>query len=131
MSLVQMTLSGGTFILFIVVVRALVLHRLPKGAFLTLWEMAALMAAWFAAAYVRALRRFRWSTPDDAPAVRRWLAGQKLRRPLEVRQSAQVFSPLTYGVLRPVILLPADMERGDENALAYILTHELVHWSCP
>ena len=195
MSLVQMTLSGGAFILFIVVVRALALHRLPKGAFLALWEMAALrlllpftiplpfsadtpmgrllaagerlsaggttglepedvgisgvsaeagtasgaalpvvwlvvaalMAAWFAAAYVRARQRFRWSTPDDAPAVRRWLAGQKLRRPLEVRQSVQVSSPLTYGVLRPVILLPADMERGDENALAYILTHELIH----
>ena len=42
MSLVQMTLSGGAFILFIVVVRALALHRLPKGAFLALWEMAAL-----------------------------------------------------------------------------------------
>lgn len=195
MSLVQMTLSGGTFILFIVLVRALALHRLPKWAFLALWEMAvlrlllpfniplpfsadtpmgrlltvgeylsvgsppglgpegvglssasaavgtassvvlpvvwlavaALMAAWFAAAYVRARRRFRWSTPDDAPAVRRWLAGQKLRRPLEVRQSVQVSSPLTYGILRPVILLPADMERNDESALAYILTHELVH----
>ena len=37
MSLVQMTLSGGTFILFIVVVRELDLHRLPKGAFLALW----------------------------------------------------------------------------------------------
>ena len=42
MSLVQMTLSGGAFILFIVVVRVLALHRLPKGAFLALWEMAAL-----------------------------------------------------------------------------------------
>ncbi len=195
MSLVQMTLSGGTFILFIVVVRALALHRLPKGAFLALWEMAALrlllpftiplpfsadtpvgrllaageylpaggapglgpeemgmpgvpagagtasgavlpvvwlavaalMAAWFAAAYARARRRFRGSGPDNAPAVRRWLAGQRLRRPLEVRQSDQVSSPLTYGILRPVILLPADMERGDENALAYVLTHELIH----
>ena len=34
MSLVQMTLSGGAFILFIVAVRALALYRLPKGAFL-------------------------------------------------------------------------------------------------
>lgn len=42
MSLVQMTLSGGAFILFNVVARALAIHRLPKGAFLALWEMAAL-----------------------------------------------------------------------------------------
>lgn len=196
MSLVQMTLSGGAFILFIVVVRALALHRLPKGAFLALWEMAALrlllpftiplpfglfapakhlpvvgdylaaggvavpgiptvgipagtpasaetapgavlpmvwlagaalMAAYFTVSYVRARLRFRTSTPDDTPAVRRWLAGRTLRRPLEVRQSTLVSSPLTYGVLRPVILLPEDMERGDETALTYILTHEYIH----
>lgn len=196
MSLVQMTLSGGAFILFIVVVRALALHRLPKGAFLALWEMAALrlllpftiplpfslfapakhlpvvgdylaagevavpgtpavgipngtpaqagtapgtvlpmvwlagaalMAAYFTVSYVRARRRFRTSTPDDTPAVRRWLAAQRLHRPLEVRQSTLVSSPLTYGVLCPVILLPEDMERGDETALTYILTHEYIH----
>ena len=196
MSLVQMTLSGGVFILFIVVVRALALHRLPKGAFLALWEMAALrmllpftiplpfslftpakhlpvmgeylapggesvpgtpavgipagtpasagiapsevmpmvwlagavlMAAYFIVSYVRARKRFCCSSPDNTPAVRRWLAGQRLHRPLEVRQSALVSSPLTYGVLRPVILLPEDMERGDETALTYILTHEYIH----
>ena len=196
MSLVQMTLSGGVFILFIVVVRALALHRLPKGAFLALWEMAALrmllpftiplpfslftpakhlpvmgeylapggesvpgtpavgipagtpasagiapsevmpmvwlagavlMAAYFIVSYVRARKRFCCSSPDNTPAVRRWLAGQRLHRPLEVRQSALVSSPLTYGVLRPVILLPEDMERGDETALTYILTHEFIH----
>ena len=193
MSLVQMTLSGGAFILFIVVVRALALHRLPKGTFLTLWEMAALrlllpftiplplslfapakhlpvvgdylavggaavpgtpavgipngtpaqagtapgavlpmvwlagaalMAAYFTVSYVRARRRFRTSTPDDTPAVRRWLAAQRLHRPLEVRQSTLVSSPLTYGVLRPVILLPEDL---DEAALTYVLTHEYIH----
>ena len=88
---------------------------------------AALIAAYFTVSYGRARRRFRASIPDDSPAVRRWLAGQRLRRPLEVRQSDLVSSPLTYGVLRPVILLPESMEREDEAALTYILTHELVH----
>ena len=190
MSLVQMTLSGGVFILFIAAVRALALHRLPKGAFLALWEMAALrlllpfaiplpfsvfapvknlpvvggisvpgtlgagvsagtpisagtapsavlpmvwltgaalMAAYFVVSYMRARRRFRRSSPGNTPAVRRWMAEQTLRRPLEVRQSALVSSPLTYGVLRPVILLPEDMEWSDEAALTYILTHEYIH----
>ncbi len=194
MNLLQMTLYGGMFILLIVVVRALALHRLPKGAFLALWEMAALrlllpfaiplplrvptmtgrqpvmgqpwasggtsaaisaavpdggaavsglssgatlpmiwlvgmalMAAYFVMAYGRARRRFRASGPDDTPAVRRWLMGQRLRRPLRVRQSALVSSPLTYGILRPVILLPANKAGSDEAALTYILTHELVH----
>ena len=195
MNLVQMSLSGGAFILFITVVRALGLRRLPKGTFLVLWEMAALrlilpftiplpfalprpvgvaapagqppaaggfvpgtpaaelaagtadpagvrsstvlfavwlaaaslMAAYFLVSYGRARRRFAASVRDESPAVRGWLAGQRLCRPLEVRQSAYVSSPLTYGVLRPVILLPEDLDRDDEAALTCILTHEFVH----
>ncbi len=182
MTLTQMTLSGGAFILFVLMVRALALHRLPKASLSALWEMAALrlllpfsiplplgipaplsrlpgvesrlttaavpapagpdphvvlpvvwmagtalMAVYFAVLYVRGIRTFRTSVPDGAPAVERWLAAQKLRRPLEIRQSDQVSSPLTYGIFRPVILLPKEMDRGDEKALACILTHELVH----
>lgn len=187
-----MTLTGGVFILFIVVVRSLALHRLPKRAFTALWKMAALRlllpftislpisvptpvnylptaggytsqgrvvpvtappvttpsapsvssdkvlyiiwlvgavlaAAYFAVSYARIGQRFRVSSPDDTPAIRNWLADQKLRRPLEVRRSPAVSSPLTYGVLRPVILLPEETERCDEAALTYILTHELIH----
>ena len=194
MSLMQMSVLGGALILLIAAVRALALQRLPKAAFLALWEAAALrlllpfsvrlpfglpapirrlaaageylaeavpakpastgmpsaapvpgsavlhsvlpviwlvgfalMAAYFSVCYVRAKRRFRTSCPDDTPAVQNWLAGRDLRRPLEVRQSDLVSSPLTYGILRPVILLPKDMERGDETALTCILTHEFVH----
>ena len=184
MNLLSMTLSGGLFVLFIVVVRALALHHLPKGAFLALWEMAALrlllpftlplpfglpapagrlaagvslqapvaasgapalpgaapgtalptawlmgaalIAAYFAVSYWRARRLFAVSILDATPAVRCWVAGQTLRRPLQVRQSPLVESPLTYGVLRPVILLPAGLKQG-ETCLIHILTHELVH----
>ena len=42
MSLFQMSLGGGVLILFIVVVRALAIHRLPKTTFLVLWLIAAL-----------------------------------------------------------------------------------------
>lgn len=199
MSLVQMSLSGGAFVLFIVVVRALALHRLPKRMFAVLWVLAALrlllpcsiplpqgvkipvvsvpvgggavpdttamstggtasgawavpmgaavpantgfggvaamvwlagvalMGVYFGALYVWTWRRLRSSVRDDAPAVRRFLAEQTLRRPLRVRQSPLVTSALTYGILRPVIVLPEDMERDDEAALTYVLTHELIH----
>ena len=46
MSLLQMSLSGGAFILFITVVRALGLRRLPKGTFLVLWEIHSEQAPW-------------------------------------------------------------------------------------
>ncbi len=86
-----------------------------------------LMAALCLYSYLRCMGRFRASLPDDAPEVRRWLEGQRLRRPLEVRVSDQITSPLTYGVLRPVILLPKQMDRRDSAALRYVLAHELAH----
>ena len=42
MSLLQMSIRGTALILLIMIVRALALHRLPKAAFLVLWEVAAL-----------------------------------------------------------------------------------------
>lgn len=77
--------------------------------------------------YVRCRREFRESLPVESEFVTRWLSGQKLRRRLSVRQSDRVSTPLTYGVLRPVILLPKSIDLGDERTLEYVLTHELVH----
>ncbi|MCD8368167.1 MAG: M56 family metallopeptidase [Clostridiales bacterium] len=77
--------------------------------------------------YLRCMARFRASLPDDTPEVRRWLEEHRLRRPLEVRVSDQITSPLTYGVRYPVILLPKQMDRQDGSALQYVLAHELVH----
>ena len=37
-----MSVAGGVLILFIVVIRALAIHRLPKTTFLFLWMIAAL-----------------------------------------------------------------------------------------
>ena len=56
-----------------------------------------------------------------------WLRLHPLRRRLEVRVSEGLASPLTYGLLRPVILLPADLEAGPQEALEYALLHEYVH----
>ena len=42
MNLLEMSLTGGVFILAVVVLRALALNRLPKGTFLALWAAAVL-----------------------------------------------------------------------------------------
>ena len=41
--------------------------------------------------------------------------------------SDQIVSPLTYGILRPVIILPKRMDWEDHNSLYFVLTHELAH----
>ena len=205
-----MSVAGGVLILFIVVIRAVAIHRLPKTTFFVLWLIAALrlllplsiplpgglpvnvasisdavqdfaaqnfvqgneegssstqappsfapdvepgeqfqataqeierapvfvvvwlagfllLAAYFAISYLRSLQKFRMSLPDNTPYVQRWLSEHRITRPLEVRSSDLISSPLTYGILRPVILLPKKFDRSDETVLQYVLAHEYIH----
>lgn len=77
--------------------------------------------------YVRCRREFRESLPVQSDFVEQWLCEHPLCRRLSVRQSDRVSTPLTYGIIRPVILLPKNIDMSDERTLEYVLTHELVH----
>ena len=86
-----------------------------------------LLAVWYAAAYARFLLAFRRAAPVEHPAAAAWLAAHPTRRRLSIRQSDRILSPLTFGVLRPVILLPASADWSDRTTLPYVLYHEYVH----
>lgn len=205
MTFLEMSLSGGVFVLAIAAFRALTLRRLPKGTFVAFWWLAAarlllpveltsrfsvytllealgpkavpvapdalpapvvpsapvapavppviaiptrpaampapaptpfpvwtalwlsvglLLAAWFLIRYVRWRRRFREALPADCPGLETWF---QLRRRVEVRVTDQIAAPLTYGLFRPVILLPRTMDFKDEEALTCVLAHERAH----
>ncbi len=86
-----------------------------------------LCAAFFMLAYWKCVREFRTATPIEDPLIQEWCHAHALYRTISVRQTDLVESPMTFGILRPVILLPKDMDRSDETMLAYVLTHEYVH----
>ena len=50
-----------------------------------------------------------------------------IRRRVRVRLSERVSMPTTWGVLRPVILLPAGVREWSEERLEIVLRHELGH----
>lgn len=72
------------------------------------------------------LRSWRESLPVEDPAVLEFLKEHPLRRTLRIRQSDRITTPLTYGLFRPVILLPARRDWSGEEQLC-VLTHEYVH----
>lgn len=88
---------------------------------------ATLLAAYFTIIYISSLRRFNTSLPEKNPFVQDWLAQHQSLRPVQVRQSDRIVSPLTYGILRPVILLPKSMDHSNESVLNCVLTHEYIH----
>lgn len=86
-----------------------------------------LCALFFVVAYFRCRREFSASLPVENAAAAQWLAAHPISRPITLRQSDRIASPLTYGVLRPVILLPKQIDLSDTKQLTYILAHELIH----
>ncbi len=81
----------------------------------------------FAVAYFKCRREFRASLPVGNDYAKRWLQTHRLRRAVTIRQSDRISTPLTYGVFRPVILMPKTTDWADEEALTYVLGHEYVH----
>lgn len=92
------------------------------------WGMGGILcAAFFVISYVRCRREFQTSLPVENISVKQWLQEHPLKRPVTVRQSDRIVSPLTYGILRPVILLPKKTDWENTRELQYILEHEAVH----
>lgn len=193
LSLLQMSLSGGIFIMAVVFIRAVTINRLPKKTFLVLWELVLLrllipvsvpsrfslytilpkalqtktpvlmpvishesfetapkdlafhpaqpvpiwIIIWcigmifcfvfFAIFYLRCRIEFLTSCPVQDTYAIQWLREHPLKRPLAIRESDRISTPLTYGVLRPVILMPHQTDWKDISRLQYILLHEFVH----
>lgn len=96
--------------------------------FVLLWAAGAVIAAGaFAVLYLRCVREFRASLPVENEFLDGWLRDHRLRRRLEVRALSGLSTPLTYGLFRPVILVPADMDWWDTKTAGYVLYHEYVH----
>lgn len=86
-----------------------------------------LCAAVFAVAYWKCYQEFQMSLPVENDVSWRWLQAHPLRRTISIRQSDRVSSPLTFGVLHPVILMPKKTDWDNELDLHYVLEHEFVH----
>lgn len=87
----------------------------------------AVMGIAFAVSYIRCIRAFRTSTPLENKYIDDWLTKNSHWQRVTVRALPGLRTPLTYGLLRPVILLPEDAEGWDAERLGMVLCHELVH----
>lgn len=95
---------------------------------IVIWFAGALLSAGFLIiSYVKYRREFADSLPVEEKFVKEWLTEHPLARKVTVRQSAKVEAPLTFGIFRPVILMPASVDWTDGDKLDYVLTHEMVH----
>lgn len=81
----------------------------------------------FAVAYWKCRQEFQISLPVENDFIKSWLNTHQQKRPISVRQSNRFSAPLTYGVFRPVILMPTSTDWENTKALQYVLAHEYIH----
>ena len=98
--------------------------RIPP--LLLIWAIgAAALGLYFAAGYVFLTRTFRHAAVSQPPCAA--LAAQlRLARVPRIRVTKNRRAPLTFGALRPTVLLPDDLPAGTER-YRLVLAHELAH----
>ena len=85
------------------------------------------LALFFLVLHLKNRREFHTSLPFHHRNAEQWLQEHPLRRPLQIRCLDRISVPLTYGILRPVILLPKDAPWEKDEQLQCVLLHEYVH----
>ena len=88
---------------------------------------AAALALLFLDSYRRGVRVFRTALPLTHPAVNQWRGQIPALRGVPIRRCDRIRSPLTYGLIRPVVLLPKGLDCDDTRELGYVLLHEGAH----
>ena len=88
---------------------------------------AAALALLFLVSCRRGVRIFRTALPLTHPAVNQWRGQIPALRGVPIRRCDRIRSPLTYGLIRPVVLLPKGMDCDDTRELGYVLLHEGAH----
>lgn len=100
---------------------------LVPTALVIIWAIGfAACVMFFILSCARLASRCRQARPVTDGQTLRWLAAHRIRRPLALKACPGIGSPLTYGLLRPVILLPEDFDWKGTSA-SLVLEHEYVH----
>ena len=93
-----------------------------------IWAVGVLVCAmFFAVSYWKCRQEFQTSLPVDNGFTRKWLNAHWQRRGISIRQSSRFSAPLTYGIFRPVILVPTSTKWENTKSLQYVLAHEYVY----
>ena len=89
-------------------------------------SVAGMLAAGILIKHIRTLRLYKTSLPFYNETAEKWLQLHRSLPKAALRRSEFVKSPLTYGVIRPVILFPSEINLNEEEFFC-IMEHEWVH----
>ncbi len=94
----------------------------------SIWAVGALLTfLYFVGSYLRCRLEFQTALPVENSFATKWIEEHSIRRRFCIRQSDRISTPLTYGIVCPVILMPKETDWSQTKQIQYILMHEYVH----
>lgn len=197
MTLIEMSLSSIVIIIMIIIIRTLLLHKLPKRLFVFLWGIVlcrlllpfsfhirippflynifrngvstdqvigtptanipelskksieaaqqaiatstvnwifliwclgiAVSALAFLVPHIRFVLENKSAVPVKHDKILDWIGEYHFKRRIQVKQAQDIITPVTYGFIKPIILLPKSLKEFDEEQLKLMIVHELTH----
>lgn len=110
------------------------ISALPEAAYTTIFPVTVIWLMGLTACFLfflithfRCRREYKTALPIENVFVKLWKQEHPTWRNIQIRQSDRIAVPLTYGIFRPVILLPKETDWTEKTRLSYILMHEFVH----
>lgn len=98
------------------------------SAWIVIWSIGfSVCTTIFSVTYFLCWKQFRTSLPVENAITKKWLVSHKMKRTISIRQSDCISTPMAYGFIHPVILLPKTINWGESKQLLYILEHEFIH----
>lgn len=92
-----------------------------------IWFIGAIgVAGCFIGFHLAKRRQYCMALPVNEIYFENWKQSHVLKRKFEIRESDRIAIPLTYGIIKPVILLPARRNLKHEQ-LDFVLEHEFIH----
>ncbi len=82
-------------------------------------------AVFFAISYRKSIKSFRLAEKLILQAESSVIP--KSLRGVQIKKCGKINAPLTYGIFRPVILLPESFDFSDKAALDFVIAHESIH----
>lgn len=92
-----------------------------------IWLLGAIIVAGiFVGSHLIQRRLYCMALPVKEVYFEKWKELHSLKREVEIKESDRIVRPITYGVIRPIILLPAHRNIKEES-LTFVLEHEFIH----
>jgi len=106
-------------------------YSIINNIFLYIWLIGfILLSIYFLIVFYNSHRKIKNAVLFDSDYIYDFIKKQNLKRNVTVKVSNEISSPVSFGVIKPVILFPFDYDFDNKEQLSHILLHEILHIKC-